>query len=468
MHGGKQDPHHIGTPRRAGVTACAAERRPQRARCRLKPLSAGAKFLLAVTLAFGALPANAVAVHQVGPERSLKLPSDAAEIVQDGDIVRIDPGEYVDCAIWRASGLLLQAPDGAAHVRDRACAGKAIWVISGDDVTVDNITFSGARVPHRNGAGIRAEGRNLTVRNARFYDNENGILGGTVESSTIRIEDSVFERNGTCERDCAHGVYVNAIERLEITRSTFREQRVGHHVKSRARALTVSDSTIEDGPDGTASYLIDVWSASEVTIANNFLQKGPESENRGTALHIAGRARSGALYRIVGNCFENDGGHETALVRNRTGVTAILKGNRIEGPGVALVGRGTVGPAPGDRRRRSCGRQGCQRHRQTRTCRRVPQEAVLKAEPRLLKGTPREPGLDRGRRRPAHSALIFLSTPHSSSTSSWRSRTRAANQSNGAVTATASRLLKGTSPGCERRATTAGTAETAAITSALA
>ena len=97
--------------------------------------------------------------------------------------MRIDPGEYLDCAVWRASDLVLAAPAGAAHVRDRACAGKAIWVIAGDDVVVDNVTFSGARVPDENGAGIRAEGRNLTVRNSRFYDNENGLLAGPARTA---------------------------------------------------------------------------------------------------------------------------------------------------------------------------------------------------------------------------------------------------------------------------------------------
>src|SRR5919106_2554059 len=165
----------------------------------------------------------------VGPERDLRAPSDAAAVAQDGDIVRIDPGEYVDCAIWPADRLVLEAPEGAAHVRDRACAGKAIWVISGADVTVDHITFSGASVPDQNGAGIRAEGRDLTVRNSRFLDNENGILAAAVEGSTILIEGSAFERNGKCAANCAHGVYANGIERLKIVDSVFREQRQGHH-----------------------------------------------------------------------------------------------------------------------------------------------------------------------------------------------------------------------------------------------
>jgi hypothetical protein len=278
----------------------------------------------------------------VGPERSLHAPSDAAAVAQHGDIVRIDPGEYVDCAIWRADRLVLEAPQGEAQVRDRACAGKGIWVIRGADVTVDHIAFSGATVPDQNGAGIRAEGRNLTVRNARFFDNENGILAAPVEGSTILIEGSTFERNGKCAANCAHGVYVNQIARLKIVDSTFRQQHAGHHIKSSAAALEVIGSTIEDGPDGTASYLIDVVAGGEVVIAENVMQKGPRSENWGTAIRIAGRSESAPGYRISNNRFRSDNPHEVAFVRNETLVPAILEGNQLDGTVVALVGPGSV------------------------------------------------------------------------------------------------------------------------------
>ena len=283
----------------------------------------------------------------VGPQRNLHAPSDAAAVARDGDIVRIDPGEYVDCAIWRANQLVLEAPSGEAHMRDRACNGKAIWVISGADVTVANIAFSGARVADQNGAGIRAEGRNLTVRHARFVDNENGILAAPVAGSTISIEGSTFERNGTCAANCAHGIYVNAIARLKIVSSTFREQRAGHHIKSAALALEVSGSTIEDGPDGTASYLIDITSGGEVVIADNDMQKGPNSENWGTAIHIAGEGSSrDATYRISQNRFRSDNPHEVAFVRNQTAVPAVLEGNQLDGTVVALVGPGSVDRKP--------------------------------------------------------------------------------------------------------------------------
>jgi hypothetical protein len=220
-------------------------------------------------------------------------------------------------------------------------------VISGADVTVENIAFSGARVPDQNGAGLRAEGRNLTVRQARFFDNENGILAAAVAGSTISIEGSTFERNGKCAANCAHGIYVDAIARLKIVASTFREQRAGHHIKSAASAFEVSGSTIEDGPEGTASYLIDITSGGEVAIADNQMQKGPNSDNWGTAIHIGGGgAPQGSAYRISHNRFRSDTPHEVAFVRNETGVPAVLEGNQLEGTVIALVGPGTVDQKP--------------------------------------------------------------------------------------------------------------------------
>ena len=60
----------------------------------------------------------------------------------------------------------------------QASQGKAIWVIQGDDTTVESVVFTGAAVVDKNGAGIRQEGKNLTVRRCYFHDNEDGILAG--------------------------------------------------------------------------------------------------------------------------------------------------------------------------------------------------------------------------------------------------------------------------------------------------
>jgi hypothetical protein len=93
--------------------------------------------------------------------------------------VEIYPGDYAgDVAVWRQNDLILRGVGGRPHLRaaGRAAERKAIWVIKGDRVTVDNLEFSGARVPSHNGAGIRAEGAGLTIRRRRLHHNKMGLL----------------------------------------------------------------------------------------------------------------------------------------------------------------------------------------------------------------------------------------------------------------------------------------------------
>ena len=110
-------------------------------------------------------------VYRVGPNRELRVPSQAARLVRDGDVVLIDAGVYRDCAVWRTNRLVLRGANGIAHVKDISCEGKRIWVIYGHAVRVENMRFSGSKVAHRNGAGIRFRGGFLVVRNSYFYNN---------------------------------------------------------------------------------------------------------------------------------------------------------------------------------------------------------------------------------------------------------------------------------------------------------
>ena len=225
-------------------------------------------------------------VLEVGPTQRLKLPSQAAAAASAGDTIRIAPGEYTDCAVWRASRLTIEATGDGAVLAGKTCAGKGIFVIDGNDITVRNITFMHAAVPDRNGAGIRAEGRNLTVEKSRFIDNENGILANANSASTIRIVDSEFRGNGKCDQQCAHGIYVDAIDRLEVEHSRFADQHVGHHIKSRAQHTVLIDNDIVDGPEGNSSYLVDVPNGGDLLMQGNRLQKGHLSENSDTAVAI--------------------------------------------------------------------------------------------------------------------------------------------------------------------------------------
>lgn len=137
-------------------------------------------------------------ILDVGPGHALQLPSQAALGARNGDIILIDPGEDHDCAVWRANRLTIAARAPGVVFTGRTCQGKGIFVIDGSDVTVRGITFTHAEVGDHNGAGIRAEGGNLTIENSHFLDNEEGILAGSTPHSTIRIVNSDFRGNGNC------------------------------------------------------------------------------------------------------------------------------------------------------------------------------------------------------------------------------------------------------------------------------
>lgn len=304
--------------------------------------------LLAAT--FCAQAAAARVLH-VGPGQALPRPSDAARIARDGDTVAIEPGSYADCAVWRASRLRIVALASPVTMSGRTCAGKGIFVVLGSDVTVRGITFAHASAPGHNGAGIKMEGDDLTVIGSRFLHDENGILAGGGARSVVLIRDSVFIGNGACIAACAHAVYAGApIRLLRVEGCRFAETRVGHHVKSRARSTVIRDTRIEDGPRGTASYLIDVPDGGNVLVERTVLEKGRLSDNPGTAITIgeeSGRNPTRSLV-VRDSVFRNDTGKLAVFVRNRTRVPARLRDNVLSGPVLPVTGpMAEAGPAGG-------------------------------------------------------------------------------------------------------------------------
>ena len=93
------------------------------------------------------------------------------------------------------------------------------------------------------------------------------------------MTNSVFEKNGACKESCAHGLYAGVIGRVIVRNSHFIGTKQAHHIKSRALYTEVTGSTIEDGPDGTASYLIEAPNGGTLIVKNNTLEKGPRAEN---------------------------------------------------------------------------------------------------------------------------------------------------------------------------------------------
>ncbi|WP_135467490.1 right-handed parallel beta-helix repeat-containing protein [Crenalkalicoccus roseus] len=285
---------------------------------------------------------------RVGPGERFRLPSEAAAAARDGDRVLIAPGRYRDCAVWRAARLTIAAAgEGAVEIHGPVCEGKALFVVAGPGVLIEGLTFRGAVAPPGNGAGIRAEGGDLTIRRSRFEDNETGLLTrAEMPQARLVVEDSAFIGNGRrLPQGCGgHGFYAGHWALVSIRRSRFEATRACHHVKSRAARTEVVDSVIADGPEEEASYLLDIPNGGDLLLAGSTLVKGPRSGNFGTAVMIGaeGVARPTHSLRVLGNRFENRQLLPTIFVHNRSGVPAELEGNTLRGLVLPLLGPGMV------------------------------------------------------------------------------------------------------------------------------
>jgi uncharacterized protein (TIGR03437 family) len=235
-----------------------------------------------MVLALGFALAAQCATLQVGPGRPFSKPCAAIAAAAAGDTIEIDAaGEYAgDVCAWNTDRLTLRGVGGRARIdaAGRSSQGKAIWVIGGADTVVENIEFSGAAVADKNGAGIRHQGGNLTVRNCYFHDNENGILGGDAAASHILVEYSEFANNGAGD-GYSHNLYIGRAGRFTLRFSYSHHSKVGHLVKSRATENYILYNRLSDEAAGTGSYEINLPNGGRSFVIGNIIEQGPRSQN---------------------------------------------------------------------------------------------------------------------------------------------------------------------------------------------
>jgi len=284
-------------------------------------------------------------VLRVGPGRALSVPSRAAAVAKDGDIVEIDAGDYPhDAAVWTQSDLTLRGVGGRAHLRAEGAAveGKAIWVVKGDRTRIESLEFSGARVSDRNGAGVRLEGTGLTVLDCSFHDNENGILTAGKPEGDVVVERSEFARNGAGDGQ-THDLYIGHERSFTLRFSYVHHAVVGHLVKSRARKSRILYNRLSDEADGRSSLAIDLPEGGDALVLGNLIHQGPATENGVIVSYAAEKpvgGHGGALY-VVHNTIVN-GRHAGTFVHNSSPSRARLMNNVFVGPGAVASGEAIV------------------------------------------------------------------------------------------------------------------------------
>ena len=289
--------------------------------------------LIASLVAFAPIDACAM-VYRVGPDEELKTPSQAARLVHSGDTVQIEPlpGGYYDCAIWGADDLTIEGIGNDVRLTDTTCQGKAIFITTGKRITIRNLVFARARVPDRNGAGIRAEGEDLHVENSRFINNESGILAATSPNSKITILNSQFTANGKCAfGHCTAAIAVDQTARLTVINSEISGLNGGNAIRSLAAHTRLVGNKIEDGAGGMAAFLVDLPAGGSLEMQDNILVLGRELHGPNVAVRVMEGPGAGAVKTLVfsGNTLRSDTHDPLILLLNWTASPARMENNHL-------------------------------------------------------------------------------------------------------------------------------------------
>jgi hypothetical protein len=286
--------------------------------------------LAAAVLLCGMKVAGA-AVLKVGPGEALKGPGMAARVAKDGDTIEFAPGEYYGCGVFYQHRLTFTGPTDPATpavLTDMTCQGKAILVIAGADVTVRHLTFARARVMDGNGAGIRAEGRGLTVEHSRFVNNQSAILSAPQPNAVIAVLDSVFERNGAAGEHCVATLDIGTAAGLRVERSRFLGARACDVVRARGVKRTeVIDSRFEDGPAGGVRHMVLAEGGGSLLVRGSSFARGPQAE--AAAIVLRDLPGEGSGVEVRDSVLENASGRPLVLLHALTSAPAVVSGNRV-------------------------------------------------------------------------------------------------------------------------------------------
>jgi hypothetical protein len=237
----------------------------------------------ALQAALPAAPAVAAETWTVGPSAPATPLREAVARAQDGDTIAVLPGEYDgQVAVITQRRLTIRGIGKRPILRagGKSAEDKAILVVRGGDITIENLELRGARVSDGNGAGIRFEKGRLTVRNCAFHDNEIGLLTGNAADAELFIEDSVFTDAPNNRGSLPHLLYAGRIGLVQVTGSRFHEGYEGHLIKSRARRTQLAYNFILDGFGGEASYEVDLPNGGEALLVGNVIGQSPSTQNR--------------------------------------------------------------------------------------------------------------------------------------------------------------------------------------------
>ena len=266
-------------------------------------------------------------------------PSQAFANAKDGDRIEIQAGTYQDAGALKANNVTVVGVNGRPQIdgQSKVADGRGIWVIYGNNTTLDNFEMlhedNGKRGEAAwDQAAVYLVGNNLTLRHLYIHDNMQGFFNATRAGSqcNLTIEDSVFASNGDGGGH-SHNIYVNHnITKLTMRGVWSRDCRGGHILKVRAYESDIQGCLFTDPNGISLNWFLDFPDGGRHKFAGNIVEH--DQRNSGAVMIVYGE--EGLLnpapheMMIAQNTFINDGEGTFFKIQK---VTASLRENIFAG-----------------------------------------------------------------------------------------------------------------------------------------
>ncbi|MBV8168395.1 MAG: hypothetical protein JO021_16495 [Alphaproteobacteria bacterium] len=274
----------------------------------------------------------------VGPNETYKTLGQAVAAARSGDQIFVRAGTYRNDYAEIRVPLTITGVGGFAHLTSSGMIpnNKAIVIVAAD-ASFTNVEFSGAKVDDNNGAGIRWEAGNLTLRNCWFHDNENGILSATIPTGAVVIDSSKFVHNGNFS-DQRHNAYIGHVASATVTNSVFFDAVDGAGLKSRARRNEITHNRFIDAAHwDTTGYHIDLPDGGDAVVRDNFFHREATASNR-AIIHFGGEVKDAAGSLVVSDNVMQSTRDVTAAILNQSAVVVALTGNTLRNIAIPVDG----------------------------------------------------------------------------------------------------------------------------------
>lgn len=291
-------------------------------------------------------------VLTVGPGKLFQTISAAVAACTACTGIDIDAGVYLNESATITRNITMRGVGGYAHLKwgtgdsltntTNIPNGKALLIINAN-VTLENMEFSGAKVVDGNGAGIRYEGGNLSIRRSYSHGNENGIMGQAGATNTLLIEHSIFDQNGFCgSGGCAHNVYIGSMGRLIFRHNKSVDSRDGSHtLKSRALVNEVYGNFLST-KNSDGSYEADFPNGGTVYFVGNVVEQGANTSNSTILGYgLEGSTNPNPKLFAINNTFNNLRSSGATFVQVSGTPALSIKNNIFAGGGTAVLGGST-------------------------------------------------------------------------------------------------------------------------------